>query len=95
MVDWLLISIAIFIISMVIGILTVVLVCKKKKGGTYKEPNYRVFYNMGMVLLFIGLGFMIISLLLDYSFIVSIPIFAIGVVYLVIGLSRKDTLKKN
>ena len=95
MVDWLLISIAIFITSIVIGIITLVLVFNKKKGGTYKETNYSVFYNMGIVLLLIGLGFMIISLLLDYSFIFTIPIFALGVVYLVIGLSRKDNLKKN
>jgi hypothetical protein len=94
MIDWLLISIAIFIISIVIGIFTVVLVYKKKKG-TYKEPNYHVFYNIGIILLFIGLGFMIISLLLDYSFIVSIPLFTIGIVYLIIGLSHKDNLKKN
>jgi len=95
MIDWLLISIAIFIISMVIGILTVVLICKNKKGGTYKEPNYYIFYIMGIILLFIGLGFMVISLLLDYSFMFSIPIFMIGAVYLAIGLSRKDTWKKN
>ena len=95
MVDWLLISIAIFIITMILGVLTVVLVCKRKKEGTCKEPNYHVFYIMGIVLLFIGFSFMVISLLLDYSSIVSIPIFTIGVVYLAIGLSHKDTLKKN
>lgn len=90
MIEWLLISIAI-----VVGLLVVVLFWKMKKGGPYEEPNYYIFYIMGIVLLFIGLGFMVISLLLDYSFIFFIPIFTIGVVYLAIGLSHKNTWKNN
>jgi len=95
MIDWLLILIAISIILIVVGILAVALLWMKKKEGTYKEPNYHVFYITGIAMLFIGLCFMVISLLLDYSFIVNIPLFTIGVVYLVIGLSNKNTLKKK
>ena len=92
MIDWLLISIAILFLSIVVGILIIVLIWTKKKE-TYKESNYHFFSIAGILLLFIGLGLMIISLLFDYSFIAPVPIFMIGIVYLVIGSSCKDTFK--
>ena len=93
--DWLLISGAIFIISVVVGILTVILVWKKKKEETYKDPNYHALYIMGIAFTIIGLGSMAISSLMDYSFITTSPILIIGIVYFIIGQTHRDTRRKN
>jgi len=93
--DWLLISVAIFVIAIIVGILTIILVWKKQKDDIYKEPNYHAFYIMGIAFTIIGLCSMIISSLMDYSFITTSPIFIIGIVYFIIGQTHRDTWGKN
>lgn len=94
--EWPLILIAIFIIAIILGILSVLLVWKKKREGTYKEPNYHAFFLLGIVLTLTGLGALVISSLqMEYSFMIVFPIFFIGIVYLTIGLTHRDAWKKN
>lgn len=95
MYDWLLISIAILVIAIVVGIFIVVLFWKKQKEGSYKEPNYHIFYIFGIALIIIGLCLMVISLLINYSFITAFPIFIIGIVYFIIGQTHRGTWEKK
>ena len=93
--DWLIISITIFVIAIIVGILTVVLFWKKQKEGQYKGPNYHALYTIGIAYTIIGLGLMIISSLMDYSYITVSPIFIIGIVYFIIGQTHRDTWEKK
>ena len=88
------IVIAIVAVLIVSGILVAWMAWKRKKEGKQDETNYRVFFIMGMFMTPIGLIGMIVSLFRDYSLFTPLPIFTIGIVYLVIGLTNKGKWKR-
>lgn len=75
------------VIVLALGAVVLYIAMKKKKEGTYVEPDYRVFFILGICFLPMGIVFMIT---------VS-PGFAgiagLGVIYMVIGLSHRDKWK--
>ncbi len=89
--EWLLISTAILSVVLLIVLLIFVVIWKTEKEGTYNEPNYRVFLIIGIALFLVGLVFMGISLMMEYSFIITVPIFAIGLVYLALGITHRNS----
>lgn len=74
-------------------ILAIVLLFRKKEGKV--EPDYRTFFLMGIVFVSVGIVFTLMTLLLDISLIVGIPIFAMGLMYLIYGLGNRDKWKKK
>ena len=86
----LILMITIMMIIILVGLILVLIIWKRKKEGTLKEPNYRAFYITGLIMLPIGAIFMITYLLLDILFITAMPFLTLGVVYLVIGLQNRD-----
>ncbi len=89
------ISLVILVLAVVVGISAVLMARKKRKEGKLEETNYRVFFIMGIVMTPIGLIGIIVSFFRDYSFFTLLPIFTIGIVYLVIGLANRDRWKKT
>jgi len=84
-----LIVIGIIAILVVLGIILLMIVLKKKEDRIYEEPDYKVFFIMGINFIPIGLVFVIV---------VSPAFFwliAIGLCYMVIGLANKDKWKKE
>jgi hypothetical protein len=63
---------------------------KKKAGGSAEQPNHRMFFFMGAVMLAAGTGELLIFLRSDVSFVVALPLMIIGLVFLVIGLANRD-----
>jgi amino acid transporter len=88
--EWLLISTTILSIVLLIILLIFVVMWKKKKEKTYNEPNYRIFLIIGIALFPIGLIFMGISVMMEYSFIITVPIFTIDFVYVALGLTHRN-----
>ena len=82
-------------ILIVVGILLVLVVWKRKKEGKLEEPNYRAFFVMGVIWFPAGIVFMVISFLLDIPFVIGMPLFAMGLIYLIVGLANRDKWKKN
>ena len=77
------------VIVLVLGVVVLFIVIKKKKEGKYVEPDYRVFFILGICFLPIGIVFMIT---VSSGF---IGFFGLGVIYIIIGLSHRDKWKKT
>ena len=72
-------------------LLIVVLVWRKRRNqGKATEPNYYTFFKMGVVWLPLGVICTIVFHFMDISFVIGIPITAMGAVYLAIGLTNRD-----
>ncbi len=98
--EMLLISGAILAILIVVGILLILVVWKRKKEGKIEEPDYRAFFAMGVIWVPTGIVLMFISFLLDVfpfplSFVAGMPLFAMGLIYLIVGLANRDKWRKN
>ncbi len=83
----------ILIITIALGIFVAVIARRKKLRGEYRETNYRTFFAIGIVLLPLGIALMIASLLLDWSFVVAMPLLSIGATYLAIGWVHREKQK--
>ena len=81
------IMIGLLLLVILIGVILVSIVVKKKKQGTYEEPNYRVFFILGICFLPMGIIFV---MTINPGFIAFI---GLGAVYIAIGLSHKDQWK--
>jgi uncharacterized membrane protein len=83
--EWILISALIVAALIVIGLILTLVVIKKKKEGKMGEPNYQVFFIIGMSWIPIGSVFIItINLVMGIAFI------GLGIAYMAIGLANRD-----
>ena len=72
----------------IIGLILTLVLLKKKKEGKMGEPNYQVFFILGILWMPIGIIFMMtINLVLGIAFL------GLGVSYLGIGLANRDKWK--
>lgn len=85
--EWLLISAAIVAISVIIGLVLVMVVFKKKKEDKMGEPNYQIFFIIGIAWIPIGIVFMVTI------HPAAIAFMGMGIVYVVIGLANRDKWK--
>ena len=76
---------------LVIGVISAVLALKKSESG---EPNYRVFFLGGLILLPLGIIWIGASLFLDISMGAGAAFIGVGVIYLTIGLAYRDKWTK-
>ena len=88
------IALVILIIAVITGILAVLTVRKKKKEGKQKV-NYRAFFLLGITWVPFSIILIVISFILQIPFYIGFPLFALGLVYLVIGLKNRDAWKIN
>ena len=88
--EWILIFALIVTALVVIGLILTLVVFKKKKEGKMGEPNYQVFFNVGMIWIPVGVVFMI-----AINPAIGIAFMAIGITYLAIGLANRDKWKKK
>jgi uncharacterized membrane protein YoaK (UPF0700 family) len=86
---WILLTILLGLIAVIVGISVLYIMQKKKKEGTYKEPDYRAFFIMGICFLPMGIIF---TSSINPGFIGFI---GLGIVYMAIGLANRDKWKKE
>ncbi|UCF50191.1 MAG: hypothetical protein JSU91_01550 [Thermoplasmatales archaeon] len=84
----LLVLLIIALLLILVFILTIVFL-KKQKGKKFEEPDYQIFFFMGISILPIGLVFIIAVSPAFFSFL------AIGLCYIAIGLGNRDKWKKK
>ena len=82
-------------ILIALGVFVALIAWKKKKEGEFIEPNYRAFFVMGIAWVPVGIVSMIVFFALDMPFIIGMPLLAMGIIYLTIGLANRDKWKKN
>ena len=85
---------------LVLGIAVAVIAWRMSRGGRLEKPNYRTFFVMGAIWLPAGiLGMLLIFFLtelpLPVRFIIPLPLCAMGLVYLVVGLANRDKWRTN
>jgi hypothetical protein len=90
MIDWILTSGLIIAALVVIGLLLLLIVFKKKKEGKIGEPNYRVFFNIGMIWIPVGVVFMI-----TINIVIGIAFMCLGTSYMAIGLANRNKWEKK
>jgi drug/metabolite transporter (DMT)-like permease len=83
------------VIGIVVTLLLVVVLRKRKREGKAEETDYRAFFIMGVAFLPTGFAMMIVYFLVEIPFEVGLPLFALGLIYLIIGLANRDKWKKN
>jgi uncharacterized membrane protein YoaK (UPF0700 family) len=84
----LLVLLIIALLFILVVILTIVFL-KKQKENKFEEPDYQIFFIMGISFLPIGFVFIIAINPAFFSFL------AIGLCYIAIGLANKDKWKKK
>ena len=88
--EWILISLIIIAILVVLGLILTLVVYKKKKEGKMGEPNYKVFFIIGITWIPIGVVFMI-----TVHPVIGMSFMALGVSYMAIGLANRDKWNKE
>jgi len=93
--EWVLITLGMAAVLVLVGVVLVLVLWKRRRTGQPKEPNYRAFFVMGIAFLPAGAALMIVYSMTGMPFVVGFPLFAIGLVYLIIGLANRDKWKRN
>jgi len=83
--EWILISALIVATLVIIVLILTLVVFKKKKEGKMREPNYQVFFILGIAWIPIGIVFMV-----TINLVIGIAFMGMGVSYMVIGLANRD-----
>ena len=87
---WIINTLAIGVLAVIIGFIVFYLMRKKKEEGIVKEPDYQVFFLLGIIWIPVGVVFLVtINPALGLAFM------ALGIVYMTIGLANKDKWKKK
>jgi hypothetical protein len=82
------------VLMLAIGAIWAFAVLKKSKGDESSEPNYRVFYVGGLILLSIGIIWIGSSFFSDISIGAGGAFLGVGITYLMIGLAYRDKWRK-
>ena len=88
--EWILISALIVAALIVIGLILTLVLIKKKKEGKMGEPNYQVFFIIGMAWIPIGSVFII-----TINLVMGIAFMGLGIAYMAIGLAHRDKWEKK
>jgi hypothetical protein len=83
------------VIGIVVTLLLLVVLRKRKKAGKTGETDYKAFFIMGMAFLPTGVAMMLMYFLAEIPFEIGLPLVALGLIYLVIGLANRDKWKKS
>ena len=84
----LMITLFLLILLVIIVSILTLLIVKRKKEGTNKEPDYRVFFILGICFLPMGIPLFLVT---NNPGLISFT--AIGICYLAIGLANRDKWK--
>jgi uncharacterized membrane protein len=84
---WILLTIILGVIAVIAGLFVLYIMKKKKIEGTYREPDYRAFFIMGICFLPMGIIF---TTTISPAF---ISFLALGVIYMAISLANRDKWK--
>ena len=89
------ITILLLLVGIVITLLMVLVLRKRKRDRKAGETDYRAFFIMGVAFLPTGLAMMMVYFFAEIPFEIGLPLFALGLIYLIIGLVNRDKWHKN
>ena len=91
-------SASVMSLLLIVGILVTLLVVvlrKRKQTGKARATDYKAFFIMGLAFLPTGLAMMIVYFFTELPFEIGLPLFALGLIYLVVGLVNRDKWRKT
>ncbi|MBN1244798.1 hypothetical protein JXA31_04315 [Candidatus Bathyarchaeota archaeon] len=83
------------LVGILVTLLLVVVLRKRKRAGKAGETDYKAFLIMGVAFLPTGFAMMIVYFFAELPFEIGLPLFALGLIYLIIGLVNRDKWKKT
>jgi drug/metabolite transporter (DMT)-like permease len=89
------VTVLLLLIGIVVTLLMVLVLRKRKRERKAGETDYRAFFIMGVAFLPTGLAMMIVYFFAEIPFEIGLPLFALGLIYLIIGLANRDKWNKT
>jgi len=89
------VTILLLLIGIVVTLLMVLVLRKRKRERKTGETDYRAFFIMGVAFLPTGLAMMIVYFFAEIPFEIGLPLFALGLIYLIVGLANRDKWNKT
>jgi LPXTG-motif cell wall-anchored protein len=89
------VMILLLMVGIIVTLLLVVVLRKRKREGKTGETDYRAYFLMGIAFLPIGLAMMMAYFLGEVPFEIGLPVFALGLICLIVGLVNRDKWRKN
>jgi len=83
------------LVGILVTLLLVLVLRKRKRAGKAGETDYKAFFIMGLAFLPTGLAMMIVYFFTELPFEIGMPLFALGLIYLVVGLFHRDKWAKT
>lgn len=83
------------LMGIVVTLLLVVVLRKRKKKGKTRETDYLAFFIMGLAFFPTGVVMIIVYFLAEIPFEIGLPLFVLGLIYLIIGMTHRDKWKKT
>jgi len=82
-------------VLIVVGIITVIMVSKRKREGIYQGQYYIGIFVIGITAFTMGVILLIVSFITDLLFDYSLFLIVVGVIALLIGFVARKIWKKN
>ncbi len=76
------------------GVVWVLVAQKREKAGMSVETIYRRLYIFGTILVTFSIVSMAVFFILQIYFFIGLPLFAVGLIFLIIGLANRDKWRK-
>ena len=83
------------LVGILVTLLLVLVLRKRKREGKAGETDYKAFFIMGLAFLPTGLAMMMVYFFTELPFEIGLPLFALGLMYLIVGLVNRDKWHKN
>jgi amino acid transporter len=88
------IALIILAITVLTGIIAALVVWKRRKEGKH-QADCGTFFIIGIIWVPLSIIFMMVSFFLQIPFYIGFPLFALGLIYLIIGWKNRYKWKKN
>jgi hypothetical protein len=82
-------------VLIVVGIITIIMVSKRKREGIYQGQYYIGIFVIGITAFTMGVILLIVSFITDLSLFYALYLISVGVIALLIGLVARKIWKKN
>ena len=83
------------IVAILVTLLLVLVLRKRKREGKAGETDYKAFFIMGLAFFPTGLAMMLVYFFTELPFEVGLPLFALGLIYLLVGWVNRDKWSKT
>lgn len=88
------IALVILVMAVLFGVL-VVWISRRREKESKPTVNYRAFFIMGIAWIPFSVILMVGSFIFQIPFYIHLPLFTLGLIYLIIGLANRDKWDKK